>query len=753
MQDQTNEQQERILSAINAKRWTQVEEIWKEILEADPKPFSFHRPIIDKLIRKQQHPEKLRGMYEAAINAMIDKDAGDKALAIVEYILSHDDKAEWLRLVAMKSARLTYYPSAGDRISELMERAGLQDETANLRRSLQKLDDMMGAAKGQVFGHRTWGLGVVRDLDPQTGKVTIDFQLKKDQTMTLDGVRGFLQRIPKDHLQARMALAPDELKKTAQEDPGEIVRVALRGTSGRIKVADLKKLLTNRFLTENEYKNFWNNARKAIKLDPLIDQLGSGVHSELILRTTPRSFFDQIFSELLTAKDPGDRYEVLRDVRRHGADAEMTEQDTEALFQLFLKPVSDKALKTDADRLNHGLLFEEFTDLFPGKENPIDMNALLKSGNHVEALRDVAIHELRRRALEHVIKIHEETWPEIFAEVTIDMDSRTVAWMEKEFVARDKEHYRQIALESILAKPGQNPDLFVWAARSILEGNWAHLGDAIPSIMVCEELLSLLSEVEESFESTNKEKAAQAKNHATKLRAVLNEGNGRYFKKAVADATVDEARRLLNMIRLHNALSPQLKAQLEGILVNEHEELRKVSRMDQEEEKKKPAHHYTTLASLDEKRSMLSKLLGTDIPGMAKVIEAARDLGDLRENSEYHAAKDRQKLLMQQASELEEQISRARVVEAKEVQPDVSHFGTRIHLRDTATGDTKYMTLMGMWETDLVNNVISYLTPVGSQLMGRRVGDRFNVVAQDGTKQEYEVLAVTNAMHSAEASE
>lgn len=749
MQEALFDQQDRLLQAFNAKRWSQVDEIWLEVNEEEPKPLPFHQPIIDKLLRMQQHPERLVQLYQPHIDSLLEKGEGQLALSIIEYILSHDEKQEWLRIPLMRATRAAYEPSVGDRINDLIERAGLQDENVGLRKGLRKLEDMLGAAIGQVFAHSSWGLGVVKEMDVQSGKVIIDFALKKNQVMTLDGVRGFLKRIPKDHIQAQMALAPDELKQQTKKQPGEVIRLALRSYNGRIKVADLKKVLTNRFLDENEYKNFWNNARKAIKLDPMIDQVGTGVHGELVLRSQPRSFFDAIFSELLTAKDPGARREVLRDVRRHGSDAEMTDEDTEALYQLFLKPLQDNILTTEEEKLNHGLLFLEFSDLFEGKENPVDVETLLRSNRVMDLLRTICVHESRRIALEKLIGLYPETWAEMFAEVTVAMDSRTVAWMEKELASRDKEYYRHEALENILAKPGENPDLFVWAAKNILEGNWNHLDDSIRPILICEELLSVLSELEEDFENTDKDKAAQAKNHATKVRGVLNEGNSKHFKKAVAQATVEEARKILQQVRLHNALSHQLKQQLEGIVINEHEELRKVSRMEEEEEKKKPAYHYTTRAALDEKRQALSKLISEDIPGMSKVIETAREHGDLRENSEYHAAKERQKLLMQQAAELEDLIARARVVEDKEVMGDTSRFGTKITLKDLAEGSIREISLMGMWEADVANNIISYLTPLGSQLLGRRVGEQFQVINVDGSTSLYEVMDIQLVLQGA----
>ncbi|HMX63221.1 MAG TPA: hypothetical protein PKD58_09160, partial [Candidatus Sumerlaeota bacterium] len=359
------------------------------------------------------------------------------------------------------------------------------------------------------------------------------------------------------------------------------------------------------------------------------------------------------FIALNKADKPGSE-DALRDVRKHGAEAEMTEKDVDALFELFVKPANDGSLVTADQRLNHGLLFDQYQDLFPSKSNPINVKQTLLSGDMVELLARVEGHDSRRAALEIVKELRPDDWPEVFAESFISLDPRTATWVEKELKSSNNEHFRQVALESVLAKPDANPDLFVWASRNILEGTWDHLGDTIRPIMVCEELLSLLSELEDLAASEHEAVAAIARAAGTKIRSLLNEGNSKYFKQAVQKSTVEEARKILRTIRLHNSLSHQLKSALEMILINEHQDLRKASRLEEEEERRRPSYHYTTRQSLDEKRTQLSRLVSEEIPAMAKVIETARELGDLRENAEYHAAKDRQKLLMQQAAELED---------------------------------------------------------------------------------------------------
>ncbi len=736
--------QERILTDINNKKWNQVDELWAEVIEFAPLPLEFHQPIIDKLLRKQQ-PQHFTDLYTLYVDDLLEKEEGEAAQEVVEYILAKSDDEEFVRPRLLKIVDMLHKSVLGDLYDSFMQRSGLDEEATKLKKSYQSFKDLMGATKGEVFKHAKWGVGVVRELDINAGSVIIDFPMKPNQKMTLEGVRNYLQPIPQDHLLARIAKHGEELKDDAKNDPVSILKLSLNSYGGRVKVSDMKKVLTTRFLSDNEYKSFWNNARKAIKIDPWIEQVGSGVHSQLVLRETPRSFFDEIIQKLATASNAIERREVLRDVRRHGTDAEMTQDDREALYHLYVKPVTDGAIKEEAELFHHGILFLEYNDLFENKENPVDVEALLTEEKAIDLIGGLTLPDSRRLALEKTMHKLPEAWPHIFAEVTITLDPRTVSWMEKEMSNIGAENERQAALESIFAKPDHNPDLFVWAAKNVLNGTFKQIGESLPPMMICEELLSLLSELEESFEASDPKVAAAAKAAAVKVRTVFSEGNSKLFKAAVKTSNIEEARKILQMVRLHNAISHQMKRTLEDILVDAHIELRKTSRLEEEEEKLKPSHHYTTRDSLDSKRQELSHLLSIEIPGMAPVIEAARELGDLKENAEYHAAKDRQKLLMQQAAELEDLIARARVVEEREVTPETSRFGTQVKLRKVETGEESAYTLMGMWEADLRQNIISYLTPFGSQLLDRKVGEVFAVNSQDGTQTDYEVLDISKA--------
>ena len=111
------------------------------------------------------------------------------------------------------------------------------------------------------------------------------------------------------------------------------------------------------------------------------------------------------------------------------------------------------------------------------------------------------------------------------------------------------------------------------------------------------------------------------------------------------------------------------------------------------------------------------------IPANSKEIAIARSYGDLRENHEYKAAKEMQKILMRQKSELETQLVRARGSDFANPRVDVAGIGTVVRSVDLATGQPEHFTILGAWDSDPEKGIVSYLSPVAQSLLNRKVGD------------------------------
>lgn len=121
------------------------------------------------------------------------------------------------------------------------------------------------------------------------------------------------------------------------------------------------------------------------------------------------------------------------------------------------------------------------------------------------------------------------------------------------------------------------------------------------------------------------------------------------------------------------------------------------------------------------------------IPVIAKAIEEAREKGDLRENAEYHAAREEMGMINARITELKAKLSRAVVVDESQIDTSRVAFGAKLRLRDLKDKSVEEWQLVGEGEDDPLENKILTSSPMGKALLGRKAGETIEVVAPAGT--------------------
>jgi transcription elongation factor GreA len=134
----------------------------------------------------------------------------------------------------------------------------------------------------------------------------------------------------------------------------------------------------------------------------------------------------------------------------------------------------------------------------------------------------------------------------------------------------------------------------------------------------------------------------------------------------------------------------------------------------------------------------LEKFLKNDI---AKEIATAREHGDLRENAEYDAAKNKQANYMAKLGQLQERFMNARIIRKEDMPSDTVTLGKRVAIRDLASGQKENYTILGEGETDIDNGIISYLSPLAKALINHKKGEVVEVSLPRGAK-KYEILKI-----------
>tara|TARA_B100001939_G_C16856830_1_gene580004 strand:+ start:514 stop:990 length:477 start_codon:yes stop_codon:yes gene_type:complete len=148
-----------------------------------------------------------------------------------------------------------------------------------------------------------------------------------------------------------------------------------------------------------------------------------------------------------------------------------------------------------------------------------------------------------------------------------------------------------------------------------------------------------------------------------------------------------------------------------------------------------------TAEGLAKLKSELENLKNSERPNIIKAIAEAREHGDLSENAEYHAAREKQSFIEGRISELENKISRAEVIDISSLDNSKITFGATVKITDLSSDETHIYTIVGADESDIEKNLISISAPLGRAMINKTINDVIEVTTPGGLK-EYQINSI-----------
>ena len=148
-----------------------------------------------------------------------------------------------------------------------------------------------------------------------------------------------------------------------------------------------------------------------------------------------------------------------------------------------------------------------------------------------------------------------------------------------------------------------------------------------------------------------------------------------------------------------------------------------------------------TINGLQNLKAELEDLKNIQRPKIVEAIAEARSHGDLSENAEYHAARERQGFIEGRLLELENVTSRAEIIDLDKINADKVTFGTSVRIVDEETDQEKTLHIVGQYESNLETGKISLSSPIAKGLIGKIVGDSAEITTPSG-KKYYEILEI-----------
>jgi transcription elongation factor GreA len=203
------------------------------------------------------------------------------------------------------------------------------------------------------------------------------------------------------------------------------------------------------------------------------------------------------------------------------------------------------------------------------------------------------------------------------------------------------------------------------------------------------------------------------------------------FDKIIAKANSDEAKRILEAVHSSRVLENYKQKDYARIIEYHHPNLFK----------RKIDIIYTTEQALKNKQDELQQLVSIQIPENKKEIRRAREFGDLSENFEYKAARQKQAQLYGKVRIIESELNKAQIITPDGVDTTKVSIGTKVMIKNLIDEEQIHYTILGRWDTDLDKNIISNEAPVAQALLKHARGEKITI-----NKVQYEIIKIEKAI-------
>jgi transcription elongation GreA/GreB family factor len=584
-----------------------------------------------------------------------------------------------------------------------------------------KLTKAQGAAlerlqPGGYALHKSWGFGQIESVDFLLNQMSIHFKGKRSHPMQLSYAADSLQPIQPDHILAQKSADLEGVRKRAKDNPVAFMERVLLSYGGKLTADQVAQVLAPDVFAETEFKRWWENAKKLMKKDGHF-ALPSKKSDPITLREEAVSRVDEHLVAFSEARQLKDQISALDRITKD------LEEFTDPASQLQPIVLATEAAARKNAKLRTGeavqlvLARDEIVERAPGVVRGPDAPTLGSILREEEKQLRTLLPEIPAAKLKRVLAELPAAFPETWASKALDFvlygSARIVADSARLLQEHGKTEELRSGLDRAIRDHSISSAALTWLCdKRERKGEFAEL--IHPRVLSA--IISAL-ERDQFLESRDR-----------KLNDLL--ANDReLIVDLIADASPEELRETTRKLVMTPIFEELNKRSLLGRMVRVHPELQALITGEATE---KQEALIVSWESLERRKAELEDLVKKKIPQNREEISIARSYGDLRENAEYKAAKEMQRVLWRRQAEAERDLSVARGTDF--ANPDVTQvsIGTTVTIRDVNSARVDKYIILGAWDSDPEKGIMSYQTAIAQALLGHKVGEKVQVPTEHG---------------------
>jgi transcription elongation factor GreA len=582
--------------------------------------------------------------------------------------------------------------------------------------------------EGACVTHKSWGFGRIAGIDFLLNQVRIDFTSKAGHLMQLEYAAQSLVPIEPDHILSRIALDAPAVRAEANNDPVAFTASVLANYGNKRTQEEFTRLLVPALFSEGDFKRWWEGAKKLLKKDGHFS-FPAKKTDPIVFRSESVSHADQHLAAFRQARQLKDQIVALEKILRDAEDF----ADKAPLLQSVLEIAEDAARKNlklkTAECLTLITLRDEIVDRVKGVRRGAD--ALTLPAILLEEQRNLhsLLEEIPAAKLKRTLAAFQEAFGEDWSAKALSLVNRGSTRLVAESARLLQEHGKTNELRTALDRSIRDHSISSAALTWLCDKKERNKKDSeFKGLLHPRVVSALLSALERDQFNENRDR---------KLHDLLVGDEG-LLPDLLANAEVEEVREAMRKLLLSPVFEDLNKRSLLGRFVRAYPELESLISGDREE---KQESLVVSWESLQRRQQEYEEIINKKIPENTRDIAEAAAHGDLKENAEFKAAKETQRMLGRRRADLEREIMTARGTDF--ANPDTAQvsIGTSVSIRHNSNGEVETYHILGAWDGDVEKGIISYKAPIARALIGHKVGETVELPTEKGT-QGIEVVSI-----------
>jgi len=550
--------------------------------------------------------------------------------------------------------------------------------------------------------HRSWGFGKITTVDTLMAKITIDFQSKPGHSMDLGFAAKILEPLSSSHILARKATDLSGLKRMGALRHLELIRLVIESYGGKATVAQIQESLVPDVI-EEDWKKWWSDAKKEMKSDGHF-QLPVKKTEPIVYHAEELSPVEKLMSNIRDAKGLKAQLAAASELYKGTGDVENKDAVLDEVVAILNSAIKNH-LKLKPSLALEAVLLRDAIRTQPGvqsQEGELVANDIFSKADNLAAVIEGLSAGKQKLALEAFRDAHPDTWVDTYLKLINETGFRLVGEIVQILI--DTGHFDKFKgdLTKLISKRKASTDLMLWIGKN--------RSDSFADMLGPDVFHAMMAAIEnDRFEDRKTSKLGDL---------ILSDQE--LITDLIGSADIELVEDLVRALQATNCFDDMDKRSLLGRIVKEFPSIQTMISGDQVKEDNALI---VSWPSLERRKLEYEELVKEKIPANSKEIAIARSYGDLRENHEFKAAKEMQKLLLSRKGELEFDLTRARATDFSDATTDQVTVGNKVDVTNLETNKQETFIVLGAWDGDPDNQTLSYLTPLGQAFLGKKPGD------------------------------